>query len=271
MLTEQKLRIGVLGGSGRVGAGLRREMANRVQAISVLDLQEPAELAPNETFRRTDILDPTDLCAAFTGLDGIVHLAGIPKEAALRDILSVNVEGTMNVYDAARDAGIRRIVLGSSNHAIGMYPRTTRIGAEDQMRPDGLYGLSKCWGELTAGLYWDKYGIQSLIVRIGNSSIRPMLPRSLEVWISPRDLCQLTMIGLMHPDVTATTVFGVSKGGGSWWDNSNALRLGYQPEDVIKDHAAPEALTPDQENHISQHYQGARFAAANHDGSIRNR
>jgi uronate dehydrogenase len=271
MATNRALRIGVLGGSGRVGAAMRRHMAEKVHSITVLDLNPPAEMAANETFRRVDIQDQDDLQAAFGEMDGIIHLAGIPKEAPLAEILAINVAGTNNVYEAARLAGISRIVLGSSNHAIGMYPRTTYISPEDPMRPDGLYGLSKCWGELTAGLYWDKHGIRSLIVRIGNSSVRPMLPRSLEVWLSPRDMCQLAMIGLTHPDVTATTVFGVSKGGGSWWDNSTAVQLGYQPQDVILEHADPQAFEPDRENNISQHFQGARYAAADHDGTIRGR
>ncbi len=268
---RKTLRIGVLGGAGRVGVALRRELCNRVHTIRVLDLIKPPELSANETFRQTDMLDPHDLSAAFEGLDGIVHLAGIPKEAPLQEILAVNVTGTTNVYEAARRTGVGRVVLGSSNHVVGCYPRSAQVGPMDQMRPDGLYGLSKCWGELTAGLYWDKHGIRSLIIRIGNSSVRPMLPRSLEVWISPKDLCQLTMIGLLHEDVTATTVFGVSRGGGSWWDNSLAARMGYDPKDVISDHAAPEAFLPDEEGPVSRHFQGGRYVAADHDGVIRDR
>ncbi|MDT0683154.1 NAD(P)-dependent oxidoreductase [Roseicyclus sp. F158] len=263
--------VGVLGGAGRVGTGLRRELGKQVGSIRVLDLACPPDLAENEDFRETDMLNPEDLLSAFEGLDGLVHLAGIPKEASLDEILKINVAGTTNVYEAARETGLDRIVLGSSNHAVGLYPRTTIVGTSEAMRPDGLYGLSKCWSELTAGLYFDKYGLRSMIIRIGNCSVRPMLPRSLEVWISPRDLAQLVLIGLTHPDVTASTVYGVSKGGGSWWDNSEAEKLGYVPQDLIADFAAPEALLEDTEGPVSQHFQGGRFAAADHDGVIRKR
>lgn len=263
--------IAVLGGSGRVGSRLRQELCSKVAHVRVLDLVEPLELGSNEVFRSTDIGDLSDLQAAFEGVDGIVHLAGIPKEAPLDEILTTNVTGTTNVYEAARRAGVDRVVLGSSNHVMGCYPRTERIGSSDPMRPDGLYGLSKSWGELVAGLFYDKHGIKSLIVRIGNSSIQPLLPRSLEVWISPKDLCQLTVIGLTHENVTATTVYGVSKGGGSWWDNSVASSLGYSPEDLITDFAAPEAFMEDKEGEVSRYFQGGKYVEANHDGIIRNR
>ena len=265
------IKVAVVGGAGRVGTGLRRELAGRVQSILVLDLIEPDSLAANEAFRKTDIQSVDDLRLALLGIDALVHLAGIPKEAPLADILRVNVEGTTNVYEAARLAGVGRVVLGSSNHVVGYYPRDTVVGTTDQMRPDGLYGLSKCWGELVAGLYYDKFGVRSLIVRIGNANARPQTSRSLEVWLSPRDLCKLVILGITRPDVTATTVYGVSKGGGSWWDNSAAAQLGYAPQDVIAELAAPAAFEPDQEDDVSRHFQGGRFAAAGHLGPIRDR
>lgn len=271
MYERTRMKVGILGGSGRVGIALRKELSEKVDSIRVLDLNEPDTLASNEEFRKTDMLDQGDLCAAFDGLDGLVHLAGIPKEASLEQILSINVAGTTNVYEAARQTGLNRIVYGSSNHVVGCYPRSVKVSPSDPMRPDSLYGLSKSWGELTAGLYYDKYGIRTLIVRIGNSSKRPLIPRSLEVWLSPRDMCQLTMIGLLNDQVKATTVFGVSKGGGNWWDNSIATELGYSPQDTIVDFAAPEALQPDEDDAISKHFQGGRYAAADHDGVIRDR
>ena len=271
MTNGARLRIGVVGGSGRIGRALRRELDGSGHSVVCFDLQEPPELYDGEQFRQVDISTPHGLDTSFAGLDGLVHLAGIPKEAPLDDILRINVAGTSNVYEAARLANVPRVVLGSSNHSIGYYPRDEVVGSDIPMRPDGLYGLSKCWGELVAGLYYDKYGVRSLIVRIGNASLQPTTARSLEVWMSPGDFLQLVMIGLTHPDVTATTVYGVSKGGGSWWDNSVAERLGYVPRDVIRDLAAPSALVPEVESEVSRHYQGARFASAGHQGGIRKR
>ncbi|MAU22308.1 MAG: dehydrogenase [Martelella sp.] len=264
-----QMNIGIVGGSGRVGTALRRELSKRVRSIRVLDLNAPSELAENEEFRAVDMLDQASLETAFAGLDGLVHLAGIPREASLDDILEINVRGTSTVYEAARVAGIGRIVLGSSNHAVGFYPRTTRVSPESPMRPDGLYGLSKCWSELLAGLYYDKYGLRSFIIRIGNSADRPKTPRALEIWVSPADLRQLVLIGLTHEDVDVTTVFGVSKGGGSWWDNSAAEKLGYAPVDMIVERAAPEAFAESDESEVEAFYQGGRFVATDYQGPIR--
>ena len=268
--TYGTLKLAIVGGSGRVGSALRKELAPLVQSIVVLGRSRPDDLAGNETYVEADMSEIDKMREAFDGVDGVIHMAGIPKEAPLEDIVRVNVVGTSNVYEAARLAHVPRVVLGSSNHAIGYYPRDTVVSGTSQMRPDGLYGLSKCWTELVAGLYYDKYDIRSLIIRIGNASKQPKTARSLEVWVSPADLCQLTLIGLTHPDVDATTVFGVSAGGGTWWDNSNATKLGYAPKDVIADHAAAE-LSAEDESEAGLFYQGGRFAAANHVGGLRTR
>jgi uronate dehydrogenase len=260
----------VTGGSGRVGQALRRALAGQVGHIRVIDIV-PDELNPNESFSSTDIADLDALTEAFKGLDGVVHLAGYPSDRPFDDMLRVNVKGNSNVYEAARRAGVERVVLGSSNHAMGFYPRDRVVGSNDPMRPDTLYGLTKCWSELVAGLYYDKAGIRTLIVRIGNATERPRNKRTLSIWISARDLAQLTMIGLTHPDIDCTTVYGVSKGGGEWWDNSVAESLGYKPVDVIRDFAAPEAFQDDTGPlpEIREFFQGGGMCVTEHDGQLR--
>lgn len=273
MTDLSSLTIAITGGAGRVGTAMRKVLAPQVRHIRIVDRVEPAGLADNESFIPADITDLERNVAAFTGVDGIIHLAGIPSEKALADMVAANVIGTSLVYEAARRAGVTRVVLGSSNHATGFYPRDVVIGPDAPMRPDSIYGLTKCWGELTAGLYYDKAGIRSLIVRIGNAQDLPRAPRSLEVWISPRDLVQLSLIGLTHPDVDVKTVFGVSGGGGAWWDNSEATKLGYKPLDTIRDHAHPDAFlpVPDDADPVGEFFQGGTFCTLDHDGTIRRR
>jgi uronate dehydrogenase len=273
MTDAGSLSIAMTGGAGNVGTALRRILSPQLKRIRIVDLAEPAELAGNESFRRADMSNLDELTKAVEGVDAIVHLAGLRGEAPLADILHINVLGASNLYEAARLAQVPRIVLGSSNHAVGFYPREQVIGSDVPMRPDGLYGLSKCWAELVAGLYYDKVGIKSLLIRIGNAQERPTTPRSLEIWTSPGDLAQLTLIGLTHPDVTCTTVYGVSAGGGSWWDNSTAERLGYVPRDRIVDFASPEAFTPQATElpEIAEQFQGGPFCTWGHDGVRRQR
>ncbi|MGN6101469.1 MAG: NAD-dependent epimerase/dehydratase family protein [Devosia sp.] len=271
----EDLRIAITGGAGRVGTALRQVLAPRCRAIRVIDRVPPSALAANEDAVEVDIAHLDDLASALEGIDGIVHLAGFPNDIghSVEEMLYVNVLGASNVYEAARRAGVGRVVLGSSNHAVGFYPRATRIDGDVPMRPDGLYGLTKCWAELTAGLYYDKCGIRTLVVRIGNAQAQPTTPRSLEIWLSPGDLAQLVVIGMTHPDIDCTTVYGVSAGGGSWYDNSVAARLGFAPRDTITDFATPEAFRPQpfELPEIAEYFQGGPFCERDHDGVLRAR
>lgn len=267
------LTIAVTGGAGRVAKAMREVLSPQVRHLRIVDIVEPAVLAANESFVIADLSKLDEAVSALAGVDGIIHLAGIPSEKALPEMVNANVVGTSNVYEAAKVNGVPRVVLGSSNHAIGFYPRDVKVGTQDPMRPDSIYGLTKCWGELVAGMYYDKHGVRSLIIRIGNAQDRPRAPRSLEVWISPGDLVQLSVIGLTHPDVDVKTVYGVSAGGGSWWDNSEAEALGYVPRDVIREFAAPEAFNPvpADASPVGEYFQGAVFCTFDHDGVIRRR
>ncbi len=266
-------RIVITGGAGNVGRALRAVLAAEARHVLVLDLVEPAELAPNETARVCDITDLDALAAAFRGADGVVHLAGYPNDRPMAEILRVNGLGTWNVYEAARIAGVGRVVQASSNHATGFYPRATRVSPAMPMRPDGTYGLTKALGELVAGLYWDKAGIRSLAIRIGNAQARPTSRRSLNLWISARDLAQLVRIGLTHPDVDCQAVFGVSQVEDGWYDNSLAFALGYAPQDRAADLASPETLhdAAGDMQAIADHFQGGPFCIRDHDGVLRRR
>lgn len=266
-------RIALTGGSGRIGTALRQVLAGKVSGIKIVDTADPGLLGANETWERADISDGDTLTTCLTDVDAIVHLAGYPNERGIEDILRVNVLGTHNVLEAARRNGIRRVVFGSSTHAVGFYPRETRVSDTDPMRPDSLYGLSKCWGELEAGLYFDKFGIQTLNIRIGNAGERPTDARALRIWVSPRDLAQLVLIGLEHPSITCTTVFGVSRVEAGWMDNGTAAALGYIPADSAQSMAGPDTSQerPTPMPHIAEYFQGGRFCVIDHDGTLRGR
>lgn len=264
-------KVALTGGAGMVGQILRRGMIERVAALRTIDLVDPGLLLPDEEWRAVDITDVDALTEAFRGMDGVVHMAGLNGERDIEATLRVNVLGTYNVYEAARRAGIRRVVYGSSNHVDGFYPRATLVSPDMPMRPDSRYGLSKCWGELTAGLFYDKHGIETLSIRIGNSQAQPRDPRGLAIWISPRDLTDLVMIGLEHPDIGSTVVFGASRSPVAWWDNSAATALGFVPQDNIADFAHPDAFLPERVDlpEISTFFQGGWFCGREHDGVLR--
>lgn len=273
LLDRSEKRIAITGGSGRVGTALRRALSGRVASIKIVDTADPGPLGHAETWEQVDISDGEALSACLSDVDAIVHLAGYPNERGIEDILRVNVLGTHNVLEAARSNGIGRVIFGSSNHAVGFYPRKTIVSDSDPMRPDSLYGLSKCWGELEAGLYFDKFGVRTLNIRIGNAGERPTDARALRIWLSPRDLAQLVLIGLEHPDVTCTTVYGISEVESGWLDNGRAVALGYRPADSATEMAGPDNAEerPSPMPHISEFFQGGRFCVIQHDGTLRDR
>ena len=85
----------------------------------------------------------------------------------------------------------------------------------------------------SGALYADKHGLRVLNIRIGNFGDRPLDRRRLSIWLSPRDFLQLVRIGLEHPDLHYETVYGASENDRTWWDNANAYRLGYRPQDEV--------------------------------------
>jgi uronate dehydrogenase len=178
------------------------------------------------------------------GVDGIIHLGGNPVEADWEVIQASNIAGCYNLFEAARLEGVKRIVFASSNHAIGYYPRAQKIGHDVTPRPDTRYGMSKAFGESLGSLYAYKYGAEVMSIRIGHVAVRPMDVRRLSIMVSPRDLCQLIRIGLETVGIKHEIVYGVSDNPRSFWDNSNAVRLGYRPQDSAEVYAA-EVLAKD--------------------------
>jgi NAD+ dependent glucose-6-phosphate dehydrogenase len=177
----------------------------------------------------------------------LIHLAANPRADADWDsVLNDNIVGTRNVFEAAMEFGVRRVVFASSNHVTGAYegfephqrlheehePRLITIG--DPIRPDGYYGVSKAFGEALARYFCARWGIEFVCLRIG-SVLRDDDPtlsqRFRKTWLSHRDLVQLVEKGLKS-NLTFGIYYGVSDNKGAFWDISNARReLGYSPTD----------------------------------------
>ena len=138
------------------------------------------------------------------GIDCVVHLAGMPVEAAWEKVLPLNIEGCYNVFEAARRAGVKRIIFASSNHAVGFHRRERFIDTNVVPRPDTRYGVSKVFGEALGRLYADKYGLSVACLRIGSflTPDRPTEARQLLTWISHRDMVQLVRRCIDYPDLS---------------------------------------------------------------------
>ena len=252
----------ITGAAGGVGSGLRRALAGKY-ALRLSDLRPVKNLAPGETFMRADITKLPDFLRISRGVDAIVHLGGYSVEGAWPRILKANITGCHNAYEAARRNGVPRFIFPTSNHAVGFYRRDETIDHRVYPKPDGRYGVSKVFGEALGSLYADKYGLRVLCIRIGNLNERPIDKRRLAIWISPRDLGQLVSIGVEHPDLRFEIVYGVSDNRRAWYDNANAQRLGYRPQDRAEDYAAEVlAKEPPVTDERAETFQGGTFVTA---------
>ena len=227
----------ITGAAGDVGTHLRRELAGRFR-FRLSDLRTIQGKAKDHTFMRADIARFADALRITRGVDAIVHLGGYSVEGSWKDIHAANILGCYNVFEAARRNGVRRMVFATSNHAVGFYRREQTIDHRVYPKPDSRYGVSKVFGEMLGSLYADKYGMEVLCIRIGNVNPLPIDKRRLSIWISPRDIAQLVSIGIEHPAIRFEIIYGVSGNRRSWYDNSNAARLGYRPQDDSEAYAA---------------------------------
>lgn len=226
--------IAITGAAGVVGTGLRQQLLQRGYALLLLDLQPISHCAPNERSAVLDITQQAPLTALLRGCHAVVHLAACTSDAPWPEQVRLSVEGCISVFDAARDAGVMRVVYASSHHVVGLHPRAPHgpvLGTEAQARPDSRYGVGKAFGESIAALYAGKYGMQVMAVRIGNVNSRPIDRRRLGNWLSWRDLGQLVALGIEHPALGFAVVYGISDSTGRHYDNRAAYALGYQPQD----------------------------------------
>ncbi len=178
-----------------------------------------------------DVTSAADLDGAMREVSAIVHLAGQPTEAPWPVVREANIEGTFQVFEAARRAGVVRVVYASSNHAAGFTPVTEGLPAATPPRPDTLYGVSKVFGEALGRLYADRYGMQVACLRIGTFAPAPPDQRSLSTWLSPADCARLVDACLRAPALTYALVWGVSANRRRTWSLAEGRELGYEPQD----------------------------------------
>ncbi|MGW7379865.1 NAD-dependent epimerase/dehydratase family protein [Streptomyces sp. NPDC054794] len=229
------LLTGAAGGLGTLMRDLLPEYGYELRLFDVRPVEGEADAIT------ADLGDRGALREAVRGVDAVLHLAGISLEAPFEKILRANIEGTYNLYEAAREEGIGRIVFASSNHAVGFTPAPRGadplIPIDTPRRPDTFYGLSKAFGEDLAQLYWDKHGLETVSVRIGSCFARPTSVRMLSVWMSPGDGARLFHAALTAENVGHTVVYGSSANTRLWWDLTTARALGYEPRDDSEPYA----------------------------------
>jgi uronate dehydrogenase len=241
-MTQPFQTLVLTGAAGTLGRQLVPGLLPLAQCLVASDLPQPlaqADLPADVRRVPCDLADAAKVLQLLSGADAVVHLGGVAVEGPFEPILQANIRGVQHLYEAARRCGVKRIVFASSNHVTGCYGLAQTVHPQDPPRPDGHYGLSKLYGEGMARLYWDRFGLQTVCLRIGTATPAPADRRALATWISPRDLLQLVHCALSARDVGFIVAYGISANTRRFHDTTAAWQaLGFAPLDNAERFAA---------------------------------
>jgi uronate dehydrogenase len=259
-MSTQSLRqktVLLAGATGRIGRVLRKYLRDEYRLV-LFNRSKVEDLGPNERLIQGDVTEAEAIEKAAQGVDVIVDMAAIATIASFRDKLyPVNILGSYNIFEAARKAGISRLIYASTHHAMGRYPAGQMIDEKMPYRPDSMYGVTKCFSEAMGRFYAEKAGFSVICLRIGAFQERPRDERHLAVWISHRDMVQLIRRCIEAPNVQFEIFYGVSNNTRGWWDISRAREvLGYEPEDDAEEYAAELLQEPAEEWMARVKYHG---------------
>lgn len=256
-------RLLITGAAGGLGRAMRPRMGKLAEIVRLSDISDLGQGAAHEELVSCDLGDAEAVMRLVEGCDGILHLGGISVEDTFSKILNANIAGLYNLYEAARAHGMPRILFASSNHTIGYYRQDEAIDTRSPMRPDSLYGVSKCFGEALARMYFEKFGQQTALVRIGSCFEKPANHRMLATWMSFEDFESLISRVFTAPLLGCPIIWGVSNNDRAWWDNSASAYLGWRPKDnaeVFRAELDAKMAVPAADAPASL-YQGGHFVA----------
>ena len=208
-----------------------------------------------------DLADRDAVLRMVEGVDAVIHFGGISYEMRFEPIMQANILGLANLYEAVHKAGVKRVVFASSSHVTGFYDTTRTVDTAMPYRPDTFYGISKCFGELISRYYFDRFGIETVCLRIGSCFPQPQEAADMVMHLTGDDLVELVRCALFARRVGHAIVYGTSDNDQQWWDNREAAHLGFRPKDSSRRfaHLFPEMAERPAEDDIGARYQGGMF------------
>lgn len=221
------MRILITGASGAVGTVLVKGLRDRysLRGFDRVPMDELDDMVVGE------LTDFEAVARATQGTEAVVHLAGNPLGSApWEEILNSNFIGTYNLFEAARQSGVRRVVFASRAGLLAPYPEEITRTIDMPPRPESYYSISKVFGENLGYMYASQFGLECVSVRIGN--VRADRPQAEHPHhLSHADLVRVFERAVIQPEIEYEVVFGVS--GGDWplYDMEHGRRvIGYEPE-----------------------------------------
>jgi len=233
----KKKRILVIGAAGCIGSALHEYLSDKKYHLRLVDIKPIIPISSKEEIFQLDILDEQALAETMKDVDYVIHLAMMPNETNSEALIPINYQGSYNVFEQAKQAGVKRVIYASSIHTVGFYPRNKIVDIDSPVRPDGFYGVSKVFGEALGRLYADKFGLSVVCLRISSFKSRPLEERMLSTWLSVRDGMQLFMRSIETPDIQFAIAYGVSNNTSLNISNKGTDIKGYQPVDNAEDFA----------------------------------
>ncbi len=259
-------RLLITGAAGSLGSHLRQNLGHLCDALRLADRLPMGAAVKNEEIRQGDLADMAFARSVTTGCDAILHFAGTPREQTFQDIISDTLPAAYNIYESARLNGVKRVIYASSIHAVGYYPVEELPDTAVMHRPDSFYGMTKCFTEDLARLYWDKYGIESACLRICSCFPEPADRRMLWSWLSFADCVRLAAAALTAQRVGFSIIYGTSANAERGVSNAKATHIGFAPQDSADAHRArimAEKPRPDPANNVTR-FVGGWFTVLGH-------
>jgi len=199
------------GASGALGRQITKGLSEAGYRLRLTDIKPfPDPVPPGAEFIQADLVDAPAILKLAEGCKTILHFGGVSVERPFNEIIGPNIAGLFHIYEAAR-AAKARVVFASSNHAIGFHPRSEPLDADCALKPDGYYGLSKAYGELMGGVYFEKHAVESVHIRIGSSLPAPVDARMLSTYLSYADLVRLLVRCIEAPVVGNCVIWALRR------------------------------------------------------------
>ena len=238
----KRKRLLITGAGGKVGSALRKHLADRYD-FRLLDVQRVEDANAGDQVVVADIADFQQMLEATRGVDAIAHLAigwgarGGTQAALAQKTIDVDIRGLYNVYETAHVNKVGCVVFASTNHVTGLNEEDKLVSRPElPVRPDGIYGAGKAFGEALGRYYADRKGVRVGCIRIANFNGKDEPGRDYAPgqnrWLSPRDAARLFSAFIEAEHVPFGIFYGVSKSAEEKWDLSkNKEVLGWEPLD----------------------------------------